>query len=51
MLAHELIHRVVSQERNWAKIRRRRHALTRKYPREEPVAINHIPVHAVHELI
>lgn len=50
-LTHELIHRIVSQPLNNRRIRPRWHALVKRYPREDPLAVNHIPIHAVHDAI
>ncbi len=50
-LTHELIHRICSEEKNHTAILRRWKKLTSKYPKELPVAINHVPIHAVHELV
>jgi len=50
-LTHELIHRICSEEKNHAAIRRRWKNFIGKYPKEIPVAINHVPIHAVHEVL
>ncbi len=48
-LAHELIHRICSHEKNHQRIRRRWRSFVKQYPNELPLAINHVPIHAVHE--
>ncbi len=50
-LTHECIHRIASHEKNWKKISRRWLAFTSKYPKDKPNAINHVPIHAVHEVL
>ena len=50
-LTHELIHRISSSPKNQKKIERRWKAFTKKYPKEVPVGINHVPIHAVHEVM
>lgn len=50
-LTHELIHRICSEEKNLAIIQRRWKNFVAKYPKEVPIAINHVPIHAVHEVV
>ena len=50
-MTHELIHRLLSSEKNWSKIKPGWMLFVKSYPRETSVAINHVPIHAVHEMI
>lgn len=50
-LTHELIHRICSEPQNHKLIAARWQKFVRKFPNEQLVAINHVPIHAVHEVI
>lgn len=50
-LTHELIHRHINPFPNWKAIRVAWVKMRHQYPRELPIAVNHIPIHAVHEVL
>lgn len=51
VLTHELIHRLVSEPKNWRRIEPAWERLIRQYRRELPVTQTHIVIHAIHELV
>lgn len=50
-LVHELIHRHLGPEENWRAIRKAWMQMRRQHSHEVPIAVTHIPIHAVHEIL
>lgn len=48
VLTHELIHRLLSEEKNWQKIHRNWKRLMSEYKKEEQKVRTHIVIHAIH---
>lgn len=50
-VTHELIHRILSEKENWAKIKKGWQELMKEYEEYNQVTKTHIVVHAIHSLI
>jgi hypothetical protein len=51
VLTHELVHRILSDRRNWPKYQKNWNKIIAKYKNEAPNTKHHIVIHAIHEHI